>query len=131
MSEKARKILEPFKIGSITLRNRTVLAPMGTLLVSPDGSTNTRLIDYYTRYARGGVGLVIPEGQHIDDKESAVLSNCLAIHNNRYLPGLNELVESVKDEGAAIIAQLGHAGHQTTPENISRSQKVNGKKNLI
>jgi len=97
---------------------------MGTFLVSADGSTNNRLVDYYTRYAKGGVGLVIPEGQHIDDKESAVLSNCLAIHNNRYLPGLNELVESVKDEGAAIIAQLGHAGHQTTPENIGGLQPV-------
>jgi len=97
---------------------------MGTFLVSADGSTNKRLIDYYTRYARGGVGLIIPEGQHIDDKESAVLANCLAIYNNRYLPGLNELVELVKDQGAAIIAQLGHAGHQTTPENIHGLQPV-------
>lgn len=124
MSIQSYKLLEPFKLGPITLRNRMVLAPMGTFLVSPDGSVNRRLIDYYTRFARGGVGLVIPEGQHIDDKESAVLANCLAIHNNRYLPGLNELAESVKDEGAAIIAQLGHAGHQTMPENIHGLQPV-------
>jgi 2,4-dienoyl-CoA reductase-like NADH-dependent reductase (Old Yellow Enzyme family)/thioredoxin reductase len=97
---------------------------MGTYLVSPDGSVNKRLVDYYTRYAKGGVGLVIPEGQHIDDKESAVLPNCLAIYNNRFIPGLNELVESVKDQGSAIIAQLGHAGHQTTPENIQGLQPV-------
>jgi 2,4-dienoyl-CoA reductase (NADPH2) len=97
---------------------------MGTNLVSADGSTNSRLVDYYTRFARGGVALVIPEGHHIDDKESAVLANCLAIHNNRYIPGLNELVELVKDYGAAIVAQLGHAGHQTTPENIHGLQPV-------
>jgi 2,4-dienoyl-CoA reductase-like NADH-dependent reductase (Old Yellow Enzyme family)/NADPH-dependent 2,4-dienoyl-CoA reductase/sulfur reductase-like enzyme len=97
---------------------------MGTNLVSPDGSTNKRLLDYYTRFARGGVGLLIPEGHHIDDKESAVLANCLAIHNNRYIPGLNELVELVKDYGGAIVAQLGHAGHQTTPENIHGLQPV-------
>jgi 2,4-dienoyl-CoA reductase-like NADH-dependent reductase (Old Yellow Enzyme family)/thioredoxin reductase len=124
MSIQSYKLLEPFKLGTITLRNRMVLAPMGTFLVSPDGSVNKRLIEYYTRFARGGVGLIIPEGQHIDDKESAVLANCLAIHNNRYIPGLNDLAESVKDEGAAIIAQLGHAGHQTTPENIHGLQPV-------
>ncbi|HUU81679.1 MAG TPA: FAD-dependent oxidoreductase, partial [Acidobacteriota bacterium] len=124
MEGKPYRLLEPFKLGSITLRNRIVLAPMGSYLVSADGSTNKTLIDYYTRYARGGVGMVIPEGQHIDDKESAVLANCLAIYNNRYLPGLNELAESVKDQGAAIIAQLGHAGHQTRPENIHGLQPV-------
>jgi 2,4-dienoyl-CoA reductase-like NADH-dependent reductase (Old Yellow Enzyme family)/thioredoxin reductase len=124
MAEKNYKLLEPFKLGPLTLRNRIVLAPMGTFLVSPDGSVNQRLIDYYTNFARGGVGLMIPEGQHIDDKESAVLANCLAIHNNRYISGLNDLAESVKDQGTAIIAQLGHAGHQTSPENINGLQPV-------
>ena len=118
MPNNSFKLLEPFKLGRITLRNRIVLAPMGTFLVSADGSTNKRFIDYYTRYARGGVGLIFPEGHHVDDKESAVLSNCLAIYHNRFIPGLNELVESVKDQGAAIIAQIAHGGSQATPENI-------------
>ena len=121
---KSYKLLEPFKLGPITLRNRVVLAPMGTFLVSPDGSCNKRLIDYLTRYARGGVGLVMPEGTHVDDKESAVLSNCLATYHDRYISGLNELVESVKDQGAAIVTQIAHGGSQATPENIHGLQPV-------
>ena len=124
MSDKSYKLLEPYTIGSTTLRNRIVLAPMGTHYVSADGSTNRRLIDYYCRYAKAGVGLIIPEGQQVDDKESAVLPNTLGIYDVRFQPGLNELVESVHDFGAAIIAQLGHAGHQTKPENIHGLQPV-------
>ena len=47
MSQTAYKLLEPFKLGSLILKNRIVLAPMGTHYVSADGSTNKRLIDYY------------------------------------------------------------------------------------
>ena len=124
MSHNSYRMLEPFNLGPITLRNRIVLAPMGTHYVSADGSTNTRLIQYYTRYARAGVGLIIPEGQQVDDKESAVLPNTLGIFDVRFQPGLNDLVESVHDLGTAIIAQLGHAGHQTRPENIKGLQPV-------
>ena len=124
MPYKSYKLLEPFRLGPITLRNRIVLAPMGTFLVSADGSTNKRLIDYLTRYARGGVGLVIPEGMHIDGKESRVLPNCLGIYHDRFIPGLNELAESVKDQGAAIIAEIAHAGHQTKPETINGLKPV-------
>jgi len=124
MANPSYKLLEPTRIGPLTLKNRIALAPMGTNLVSPDGSTNKRLIDYYTRFAKGGAGLIIPEGHHIDDKESAVLANCLAIHKPCFIPGLNEMVESIKDYGAAVIAQLGHAGHQTRPENINGLQPV-------
>ena len=124
MSRKSFRLLEPFKLGPIPLRNRIVLAPMGTYLPSADGSTNRRLIDYYTRYARGGVGLVLPQGQQVDDKESAVGSNSLAIYHDRFISGLNELAESVKDQGAAIIAQLAHAGAQAMPEAIRGLQPV-------
>lgn len=124
MSDQPYRLLEPTQIGPLRLKNRIALAPMGTNLVSPDGSTNKRLNDYYTRFAKGGAGLIIPEGHHIDDKESAVLANCLAIHRPCFIPGLNDLVESIKDCGAGIIAQLGHAGHQTRPENIHGLQPV-------
>jgi 2,4-dienoyl-CoA reductase-like NADH-dependent reductase (Old Yellow Enzyme family)/thioredoxin reductase len=118
------KLLEPTKVGSITLRNRIVLAPMGTGYTSTGGSTNKRQIDYLTRFAKGGVGLIIPEGQDVDDKESGVMHNTLSIYSDCFLAGLNEMVESVKDEGAAIIAQIAHGGLQTRPEYIHGLQPV-------
>ncbi|MDD5524354.1 MAG: FAD-dependent oxidoreductase [Smithella sp.] len=118
MSTEQNKLLEPVKIGSLTLRNRIVLAPMGTYYIAADGSVTKRLIDYHTRFAKGGIGLIIPEGTCVDELESSVMSPCLATSHNRYMPGLNELAESVKEQGAAIFGQISHAGHQTKIENI-------------
>jgi 2,4-dienoyl-CoA reductase-like NADH-dependent reductase (Old Yellow Enzyme family)/thioredoxin reductase len=124
MLNKSLKLLELFSLGPLTLRNRIVLPAMMTAYANTDGSVNQRLIDYHVRYARGGAGLIIPEASRIDDKESAIHPNMLSIQNDRYLPGLAELAESVKDEGAAIIAQLVHGGYQSKPECINGLQPV-------
>lgn len=124
MSYKSYKLLEPFKLGPITLRNRIVLAPMGTFMANTDGSFNKRLIEYYVRYAKGGVAMIISEGTDVDDKESSVIATGLGLYHNRFIPGWNELAESVKDEGCSIIVQLSHGGRQSTPENIHGLQPV-------
>jgi len=124
MSVKSYKLLEPFKLGSLTLKNRIALAPMGTMFASADGSVTKRLIDYLTVFARGGVGLVITEGTNVDDKESLTLSPALLAHHDRLIPGLSKLAESVKDEGAAIICQIAHAGGSARPEIIGGLQPV-------
>jgi len=125
MSAKSYKLLEPFKLGPLTLRNRIVLAPMGTSLASDDGSVNEGLIDYYTKFARGSVGLVITEGTNPDNKESRVMpTGALLAHQDRLIPGLRELAKSIKGEGAAIICQLGHAGASANPEVIGGLQPI-------
>jgi len=124
MSTKPYKLFEPFKLGPLTLKNRIVLAPMGTMSASADGSVSKELADFLVGYARAGVGLVITEGSNVDDKESIVLSPPLLIHLDRYIPGLTSLAESVKKEGAAIICQLAHGGRQTVPENTGGLQPL-------
>jgi 2,4-dienoyl-CoA reductase-like NADH-dependent reductase (Old Yellow Enzyme family)/thioredoxin reductase len=124
MSSNRYKLLESFKLGHLTLKNRIVLAPMGTMFASADGSVSKRLFDFLVGYARAGVGLVITEGANVDDKESGVLSPPLLTHQDRYIPGFTELAESVKKEGAAIICQLAHGGRQTIPDNIGGLQPV-------
>ena len=44
MPNRYYKLLEPTQIGTLTLKNGVVLAPMGANLVSPYGSTNKRLM---------------------------------------------------------------------------------------
>jgi 2,4-dienoyl-CoA reductase-like NADH-dependent reductase (Old Yellow Enzyme family)/thioredoxin reductase len=116
LSYMSYKLLEPFKFGPITLRNRIVLAPMATMFSSADGSVTQRMIGYYTRYARGGVGLVILETASPGVGEALGLPVMLGLHHDRYLPGLSELAESIKLQGAAAIIQTAHPGHQTTLE---------------
>ena len=60
MSVHFKKIFEPIQIGSVQIKNRIAMAPMGTLgLLNPDGSPGPRAVDYYIERALGGVGLII------------------------------------------------------------------------
>ena len=60
MSEIHRILFEPTTIGSIHVKNRYAMGPMGPLGMSTaEGGWNQRGIDYYVRRAAGGIGLII------------------------------------------------------------------------
>ena len=44
-------LLSPVRIGSMTLRNRIVMAPMGVEIVGDDGSANDEVVRYYEERA--------------------------------------------------------------------------------
>ena len=47
------------KIGSLSLKNRVVMAPMGIDYIDPDYGFSEKAIDYYVARAKGGTGLII------------------------------------------------------------------------
>jgi 2,4-dienoyl-CoA reductase-like NADH-dependent reductase (Old Yellow Enzyme family)/thioredoxin reductase len=124
MPSQTYQLLEPYELRHQTVRNRIALAPMAPMMAAVDGSVTKRQIDYYARYAKGGVGLVFPEALSIDDEESKGIPSMLAIHSPAYITGLNELVEAVQDNGAPCIAQIAHAGYQTMPDIIGGRQPL-------
>ena len=100
-------MFEPVILGPLTLRNRVVKAATFEGM-TPGALVSQQLVDFHTGIARGGVGMttmayvaVSPEGRtHRDQvflREAAV-------------PGLRRLTEAVHAEGAAVAAQIGHAG---------------------
>ena len=52
-------LFSPFRLGSVTLKNRVVMSPMGTLFCEPDGSVSDQMVAYYQKRAAGGVGRII------------------------------------------------------------------------
>lgn len=54
------------RIGSSELPNRVALAPMTRVSASEDGHATERMASYYSRFARGGFGLLITEGIYTD-----------------------------------------------------------------
>ena len=57
---KYQGLFEPINIGKLEIKNRYAMAPMGPLgLGDCEGGWNDRGIDYYTRRAKGGIGLII------------------------------------------------------------------------
>ena len=52
---KIIKLLEPFSLKNLSLRNRIVMPAILSRLSSPNGIVSPKLIDYYVERAKGGV----------------------------------------------------------------------------
>lgn len=57
----------------------------------------------------------------VDDIASKFTVVQPAIHHDRFLPGLSSLSDGIKNAGALAIAQIGHAGRQTSYEANNRT----------
>ena len=108
------RLLEPIQIGSMELRNRIVMPPMGTNFANENGVVTQRLIDYYVERAKGMVGLIIVEATCVESLLGKFGAHQLRVDGDKYLPGLADLVEAVHLHGAKIALQIHHAGRQTT-----------------
>lgn len=111
MREDIRPLFQPITVGGVVLKNRIVMAPMGTWLAAGDGSVSQRLIDYYAERAKGGVGLIISEPVGVSHPESSPGSGTtLAADHDAYIPGLRRLADVIHSYGARIIVQVLHPG---------------------
>jgi len=115
--KKFEKLFEPIKIGTMEVKNRFVVPPMGTNFANPDGSVSQQLIDYLVSRAKGGYGLIIVEVTAIDPLGKAIPLQP-GIWDDKFIPGWKKLVDEVHKYGAKIAVQLHHAGRQTTREVI-------------
>src|SRR5579863_3277770 len=103
----AGQLFEPAALGPVTLRNRIIKAATFEGL-SRRGAVTDALIDFHREFAAGGVGLttlaycaVSPDGRGAPNE---------IILDRPAIPGLRRLADAVHAEGAAISAQIGHAG---------------------
>lgn len=103
-------LLSPGWIGSLELRNRIIMSPMGSNLCEPDGHLSERILRYYEERARGGAAMVIVGVGAITFPDGACNPNQIAISDDVFLPGLSELTRRVHGHGAKAAIQLQHAG---------------------
>lgn len=112
------KILEPGRIGSMEVRNRTVYPPIVTNMSGLLGEVSDAHIEYYSRIAEGGTGLIIVEAAYVmpnyadPEYNARATSNQIGIYANNLIPQLNRLAKAIKDRGAGAVIQLHHGGRQ-------------------
>jgi len=109
-TQKFAKLLEPGKIGQMTIKNRIVMPPMASFYGSDDGFVTQRVIEHYDARSKGGAGLVIVEYTCADAPEGRSNPHQLIIDDDRYIPGMKELAETIKRNGARAALQIGHIG---------------------
>src|SRR3984893_14324436 len=110
MSASFRHLLSPGRIGTLQLRNRMVLSPMGSNLAEPDGYCGERIAHYYAARAKGGAALVIMGSVGIAYPRGSGNQMQVAVSDDKFIPGLRQVADAVHQHGCKIALQLQHAG---------------------
>ena len=97
----------PAQLGPIMLRNRIIKAATFEGMTSKNVPT-PQLVDYHLAVARGGVGLTTVAFCAVSRDARGAPGEL--VMSDEAVPGLRALVEAVREEGARVSVQLGHAG---------------------
>lgn len=103
-----QSLFTPFRLKSLNLRNRFVMAPMSRYS-SPEGIPSQEVADYYARRAAADVGLLLSEGTVVNRPASG---------NNKDIPhfygdalgGWKSVIDAVHKSGGQMGAQFWHVG---------------------
>ena len=104
------KLFTPYKLGPVTLRNRTIRSAAFESMGKDFGPTE-QLKQYHVSVARGGVGMTTLA-------YAAVCRSGLSFNKQLWLrpeivPGLRDITDAIHREGAAAGIQIGHCGNMT------------------
>ena len=107
-------LLQSFKLGDITLKNRLVVAPMTRSRAENAENAPTEMhVEYYTQ--RAGAGLIITEGSQVS-KRAVGYIHTAGIHSKAQVEGWKKVVDAVHNEDGKIFIQLWHVGRISHPD---------------
>ena len=103
-------LLSPGRIGTMSLRNRILMCPMGDDQATDGGYVTPQQVAYFEARARGGVALLIVGSVGITAPEGLASPHQSAIGNDSFVEGWAELANRVHKHGAKVALQLVHNG---------------------
>ncbi len=104
-------MFEPYRMRSLGLINRVVVAPMGQYACD-DGTPNDWQLVHLGSRAIGGAGLVIAEMCNVAP-EGRVTPKCSGFYKDEHIAPWKRVVDFVREYSDAKIGiQLGHAGRK-------------------
>lgn len=114
-------LFSPLRLGSLQVPNRIVSLPLYLAYPGEDHAVDDLVLDYYDEMAASGVGLVIVENVTV---EPCGLGNprTLLISEDRFIPGLARLAQTIQRHGIPAVLQIHHAGrYANRPDRIAPS----------
>ena len=104
---KYNAVFSPLKVGSVTIKNRVLLAPMeGTTMIEwmiPKGFRK-EVHDFYIERAKDGVGLMVPGMTPV----RSLFGGAQWLHEHpEAFEGMSELMDEIHQYGSKVFIQLG------------------------
>ncbi len=110
------RLLSPYKLGSIDLKNRIVMAPM-TRSRAINNIPNELMTEYYGQ--RTDAGLIITEGTS-PSPNGLGYSRIPGIFSRAQVEGWKKITNAVHSKGGKIFIQLMHTGRIGHPANMQK-----------
>lgn len=108
------KLLTELQIGSMTLKNRTFMAPMSLGYGNETGVPSLQQQAYWLERAKGDVGCIITDATSVDPN-TPYLGNTLCFRSEESIQEYKKFTDQIHAYGTKIIPQITHPG----PESIS------------
>lgn len=105
-------LLSPMNIGTMTVKNRTVMTAAEVSMGQTNGKPTEKIMDYYEERAKGGVGLIIPGVTRVNDTRGTFSFTQLAMSHDYHIEPMREFASRLHKHGAKLAIQLHHPGRQ-------------------
>ncbi|KAJ3075876.1 hypothetical protein HDU98_006647 [Podochytrium sp. JEL0797] len=109
---KFPELASPLILGSLTLKNRVIMASLTRNRASPGGVPNALMAEYYKQ--RSTAGLILSEGTFIEEQGGEWL-DAPGIYTPAQIEGWKHVTSTVHESGSLIFAQLWHIGRVAHP----------------
>ena len=103
------KLLEPGRIGTLEIKNRIIMAPMGIRGVCDPGSDEywgERVRAYYGARAAGGVGMITTEMVFVSQALEPCAKELLSMANDNHVAAMRKLADTLHAYDCRLSIQL-------------------------
>lgn len=108
-------LFSPFKLGSVELANRIVVAPM-CQYSADDGCANDWHLGHLGMLANCGAGLVIVEATHVE-RHGRITHGCTGLYSDNNEAAMARVIAHCRRTGTAKLGiQLAHAGRKASSQ---------------
>jgi 2,4-dienoyl-CoA reductase-like NADH-dependent reductase (Old Yellow Enzyme family) len=105
-------LFDPLQLGSLTLKNRVVMAPLTRCRASAGRVPNALMADYYRQ--RASAGLILSEATSVTPM-GVGYPDTPGIWSDEQVQGWKLITDAVHQQGGLIFLQLWHVGRVSDP----------------
>ncbi|MFZ1389340.1 MAG: alkene reductase [Thiolinea sp.] len=115
------KLLEPMRLGDLTLANRAIMAPLTRARAGLEHLPNALMAEYYAQ--RASAGLIITECTMILPNTSAFIAEP-GIYSAEQVEAWKQVTQAVHAKGGKIFLQIWHGGRASHPNMCNGQQPI-------
>lgn len=115
MEAHLSRLFQPGRIGKLELKNRIVMAAMGTGYCHHEGYVLPEYTAFMEERAKGGTGLLMTGVTRVLS-DIGMRPGSMGIYDDKLIPALREMMDVIKKYDTRFFMQLHHSGTRTSEE---------------